>query len=445
MITEYREYFYTIIQIAKKTPLKINRLNFIRSAATLATLSMTEIGAFAQQKSIETKDIISPTNDTYWRELRQLFPLSKDLTYLNNGTFGPSPYPVIDAMREAMMDQDREGNYGGYDSTPGKIAKFVGADESEITLTHNVTEGVNIACWGVPLKKGDEVIISTHEHVGNMLPWMTRMKVHGIVLKKFKPGNTADETLDNIKKQITSKTRVIATPHIPCTQGQVFPVKEICQMAREKGIYSLIDGAHGPGMLVLDLHDLGCDTYASCTHKWMLGPKGTGFLYVRKDFRDTVQTYYGGAGTADEHWDLITDPITIGNYAPTGHRYYGGTQANGLYKGVNAAIDFIESIGIENVHNRISYLGKYMQDKLLDFGKDKIEVITPTEDRSRCAVNGFKVKFMEHSKLYEKAGENKIRIRIVPECGLNSLRVSTHIYNSTADVDKFIDLIKKLV
>ncbi len=422
-----------------------NRRNFLRSASVLAAFSLNEMQALAAKHHISGGGkIIADDDEAYWSTVRQLFPLSREWTYLNNGTFGPSPYPVIETMRNAQMDADQFGNYGGYESSMPKIAKFVGVDDTEIALTHNVTEGINLACWGVPLKKGDEVIVTTHEHVGNMMPWMNRQKVHGIVVKKYTPGHTADETLSRINALINKNTRVIATPHIPCTQGQVLPVKDICKLARDKGIFSLIDGAHGAGMMPLDLHDMGCDTYASCCHKWMLGPKGTGFLYVRKEMQDTIQAFYMGGGTDDGKWDLMTDPVTIGGYAPSAHRYFGGTQANGLFAGVNASIDFIETIGIENIHNRIKSLGKYTQDSLLEFGK-KIELLTPTEERSRCAVNGFRIQGVDYHKFFETCSAQKVRIRAVPENGLNCLRVSTHIYNNKQDVDKLMGLIKKAI
>lgn len=364
-----------------------NRRNFIRSAAALTAFSLGEIDILAAKEQVRTQGkTIAPDDEVYWKNMRQLFPLTKEWIYLNNGTFGPSPYPVIEATRAGMMDADQGGNYGSYDETPGKIARFIGADANEIALTHNVTEGINIGCWGVPLKRGDEVILTTHEHVGNMFPWMNRQKLHGIVIKKYTPGQTADETLNRISDLINSKTRVIATPHIPCTAGQVLPVKEICKLAKDKKLFSIIDGAHGPGMLPLNLHEIGCDTYASCSHKWMLGPKGTGFLYVRRDFQDVCQAFNMGGGSESGRWDLMTEPPTPGEYAQSAHRYFGGTQANGLYTGVNASVDFIESIGMENIYNRIKYLGKYTQDQLLALG-DKIELITPTEERSRCAVN----------------------------------------------------------
>jgi cysteine desulfurase/selenocysteine lyase len=409
----------------------------------LAACSFTELDAFAARQEIDNSgEAISESDEQYWANVRRLFPLTKELTYLNNGTMGPSPYPVIDAVQKGMMHEDQDGVYGGWEAAAGRIAKFIGANEDEIALTHNVTDGINIACWGLPLKKGDEVIMTTHEHVGNAFPWLNRQKLDGIVIKTFTPAATADETLNLISALITKNTRAFAIPHIPCTQGQVMPAKEICKLAKDKGIYSFIDGAHGPGMLMLDLHDMGCDVYASCTHKWLLGPKGTGFLYVRKDFQDTLQAYFVGAGSDNAKWNMASTPVAMGEYALSAHRYYGGTQSSGLYKGVIAAIDLMESIGMQNVHDRIKSLGKYTQDRLVELD-GKVELITPTEERSRCAVNGFRIKGVAYNKFYETCAANSIRIRSVAENGLNSLRVSTHIYNNKQEIDMLIDLVKK--
>ena len=421
-----------------------NRRNFIRSASILAALSLSEIEILSAKQQIKTDGgDIDPNDETYWKNVRQLFPLTKDWTYLNNGTFGPSPYPVIEATHAGMMEEDQQGIYGGIEIAAAKIAKFVHVNDDEIALTHNVTEGINIACWGVPMKAGDEVILTTHEHVGNAFTWLNRQKVDGIVIRTYTPAATAEETLSRVAALINSKTRVIATPHIPCTQGQVLPIKEICKLAKDHGLYAIIDGAHGPGMLDIDLHDMGCDTYASCCHKWMLGPKGTGFLYVRKEFQNTLQPYFVAGGSDDGKWNMATTPVTSAGYNPTAHRYYGGTQAYGLYKGVIAAIDFIETIGLHNIHKRIKSLGKYTQDQLISLG-DKVELLTPTESRSRCAVNGFRVKGVDYHKFYDLCVEHKIRIRSVAENGLNSLRVSTHIYNNRSEVDQLIEVIRKV-
>jgi L-cysteine/cystine lyase len=423
-----------------------DRRKFIKTAGT-GLLASLAIPSFANE--LISESVIYPSDisfeedeEKYWKQIRQMFPLSKEKIYLNNGTMGPSPYPVIDTVHKYMRDADENGTYGGWEKTAEKLAEFVGASAEEIALTHNVTEGINIICWGMPLKKGDEVIMTSHEHVGGAAPWLNRAKLHGIVIKTFTPAATAAETLQRINDLINKKTRALAIPHIPCTQGQVMPAKEMCKLARDKGIFSFIDGAHGPGMLHINLHDMGCDFYASCSHKWMLGPKGTGFLYVRKELLDTMQTYsVGGSGLQD--WNMNVTPLLFKGYAPDAKRYYYGTQNLALYKGVESAIDFINAIGLDRINKRILGFGKYFQDELLKL-EGKIDMLTPTEDISRGSVIGFRVKSTPFGKVSEIAGENKIRIRGVAENGLNSNRASFHIYNNKSEIDKLVEVIKNI-
>lgn len=422
--------------------MKLNRKGFLRLASFLAAGTISDANALVARYELSNHSgDVPPDDEQYWKNVRSLFPLTEEKVYLNNGTMGPSPSPVIEAINEGLKKNDVEGEYNGYEKSKVAIARLMKVAEEEIALTHNVTEGINIACWGVPLNKGDEVILTTHEHVGNALPWLNRQKLQGIVVKPFTPASTAAETLARIEAMITHRTKVIAVPHIPCTQGQVMPVKEICTLARSKGIYSIIDGAHGPGMLNLDLRDLGCDTYASCCHKWMLGPKGTGFLYVRHGFGDTLQPYFVGGGSDKGDWDVTQFPAKMATYSDTAHRYFGGTQSLPLAKGVIAAVEFLEDIGMHNVNNRVKYLGRYTQQQLLSLG-DRIKLLTPTEERSYCGINGFIIEGVNYRDFFNKAIKNYIRIRAVPENGINCLRVSTHIYNSPSDVDKLIELIK---
>lgn len=424
--------------------MRLDRKNFLRIASVLSTCSLSEISTTASAQYIsEHSNRVSSDDESYWKNVRQLFPLQTKRVYLNNGTMGPSPYPVIKATRDGMMKSDETGEYGGYEDCIKSIAGFVKANKTEIAITHNVTEGINIACWGLPLKKKDEVIISDQEHVGNALPWLNRQKLHGIVLKTFTPAATAAETLERIAALINKRTRAIAVPHIPCTQGQVLPVKEICKLAKDKGLYSCIDGAHGPGMLPLDLHDMGCDTYASCGHKWMLGPKGTGFLYVRDGFRDTLQPYFVGGGSSDGQWDMAENPAYDPEYADSAHRYFGGTQSLGLSRGVTAAVAFLDGIGMDNVHARIKYLGGYLQEELLR-RSDKVHLITPTEDRSWAGVNSFRIKGVDYKKFFKDCAKDHVRIRAVPENGMDCLRISTHIYNSKNDIDALLEKIDEV-
>lgn len=422
--------------------MKPSRRKFIRNSALLAAGAMYLPAIGAPKKEKKISDFNLAEGEEFWKLVRASFPLSNKIAYLNNGTMGPSPYSVIEEQYKATLDVDTTGNYGGWEEAVPALAKFVGVDEDEICLTHNVTEGINIICWGLHLKKGDEVIITNHEHVGNALPWLNRAKVEGIVLKTVALANTAAQTLNNISALITKKTRVIAVPHMPCTQGQVLPVKEICALAKEKGIYSFIDGAHGPGMLQLDLHNMGCDFYASCCHKWMLAPKGTGFLYVKKEKLDEVQARWVG-GYSDTGWSLVENPTYLKGYVDTAHRFYYGSMSAPLFKGVVAAIDFHNTIGKEKIEARVKALANHFYNRLQNI--DGVELLTPEEEKSRAAIVGFKLKNMDYNEFQVITMQNKMRIRGVAENGLNSVRASFHIYNTFEEADALAELVKKTV
>ncbi|MBL7713560.1 MAG: aminotransferase class V-fold PLP-dependent enzyme [Chitinophagaceae bacterium] len=383
-------------------------------------------------------------DEAYWEKVRAQFPLTSKRVFLNNGTIGVSPYKVIDSVYEDMLDCDTFGWHGGGEQEAlSALASFLGTKEEEISLTHNVTEGINIVCWGLPLAAGDEVIITNHEHVGHAGPWLNRRKLSGVSLVVVDLGKTAEETLHNISKAISAKTRLISVPHIPCTIGQVLPVKEICSLARQRGIWTCLDGAHPPGMLRIDLHDIGCDFYAGCCHKWMLGPKGTGFLYVAEDKRNVLQAYYGGAGV-DTGWDLTTNPFLFKGYAESGHRYFYGTQNSSLYQGIARAVAFQEEIGRQAIEERVKALSGYLQDQLIRLHPD-MDMLTPQEQISRAAQVSFRVKGRDMQKFQARCQEKEIIIRYVPENNIHCIRVSTHIYNTYAELDYFLSEVEQFV
>jgi cysteine desulfurase/selenocysteine lyase len=425
--------------------MQATRRRFIRqvTGGVIGSWALSALPATSRARYIIARDEQIPRDDEqFWSVVRDQFPLTHDRIYLNNGTMGPSPYPVLESVIRSLEEVDTSGEYGGWDTVRPKLAAFVNVSESEISLTHNVTEGINVIAGGLPLKRGDEVILTTHEHVGNALPWLNRARLDGIVIKALKPAQTAAENLNRINDLITSRTRVIAIPHVTCTVGQVFPVKEIARLGHDKGLWVFFDGAHGPGMTMLDLRDMGCDFYATCCHKWMCGPKGTGFLYVRKELLDTVQAHWVG-GYSDIGWDMTTDPPEFKGYVPTAHRFDFATQNASIYIGLGAAIDFLHHIGMENIVRRSSSLATHLQQQLLSLG-DRVEMLTPVEDRSRGFVVGFRLKNMPFDKFGEHATKKGFRIRLVAEGHLNSIRISTHLYNTLEEVDKFVAAVKEV-
>ncbi len=382
-------------------------------------------------------------DDRFWEKVRDQFPLSKERVYFNTGTVGPSPFPVQEAYKSAIDDLDKRGEYSGWDVARPKLASFLNVKTTEISLTHNTTESINIVAWGLPLKAGDEVILTTHEHAGNALPWLNRAKIDGIIIKTLSPANTADETLNRLNGLITPKTRVLAIPHITCTIGQVFPVREIATLGHDKGLWVMIDGAQAPGMIPVDVTAIGCDCYAASCHKWMCAPRGTGLLYVKEDLLDVVQPRFLG-GNADLGWDLTNEPHEFKGYVPTAHRYDYGTQSAPLFIGVAAAVDYLNGIGMDAVSAYGNGLASLLQRQLLELG-DRIEMLTPVEQQSRGSMIGFRLKSLPNDKFGELASKNGFRIRLVPESHLNSIRISTHIYNNEDEVMRFVGLVRDAV
>ena len=419
----------------------MNRKQFLK----YTLLSYPAISAFASRASLpDTAPADAVRDEAYWKLVRSQFPLTNEITFLNNGTIGVSPYQVIDAMYQKTLAVNTRAIYGGGDQEAmTALARFAGADPEEMCFTHNVTEGNNLVAQGLPLKKGDEVIMTTHEHVGGALPWLNRMRHDGIVIRVIDLGASAAETLTRVEDAITKKTRVLALPHIPCTTGQVLPAREISALAKSKGIYSFFDGAHGPGMLNMNLHDIGCDFYSSCCHKWMMGPKGTGFLYVRKEKLEELKPLMIGA-YSDTGWDMLSQPPTLKGYSTTAHRFYYGTQSAELYAGIQAAVEFHESIGKQVIEDRVKMLSGYLRNKLKTLG-DNLELVNPGEDVSRGAVTAFRLKNMTMQKFQERASQEHFTIRTVPENNVNCIRISTHIYNLYPEIDRFVELVGRCV
>ena len=364
----------------------------------------------------------------YWDFIRTLFPLKTDLTFLNNGTMGITPYPVLEALNKSFHHIAENGAYPMHDgSFEENLGQILGCKGSELAITKNVSEGVNLACRAISLKKGDEVIITLHEHVGGCAAWLYRAKTEGIVLKLATLGATAEETLNNIKAVKTKNTKVIAVPHIPCTIGQVLPVNEICAWAKANGIISAIDGAHPLGMLQMNLKEMGCDYYSGCFHKWLLGPIGTGFFYASEEILSHSAIHHVAAYSVDK-FDMSTTPPSMGELVNKTARYSYGTFPGPMYDGAKAAMQFYQKIGPALIEKRVKYLSKEVMTGLMEINNNPslkfpvidpsrsqngvdnssnnslpvawkmhhsqgpvIEVLTPSEDASRGAQVGFRI------------------------------------------------------
>ncbi len=384
---------------------------------------------------------IDPDDEQFWKFVRTQFPLTEERAYLNTGGLGASPYAVIDAVKAKMDELEKIAETGHSDELWKEVktaaAELLGCDASELAFTRNATEGINIVCNGLPLKRGDEMITTTHEHVGNTVPWLGLLKREGIVVKMFEPSTvSAQENVDRIEKLITKKTRLISVPHATTTTGQVLPIKVLSVLAKAKGIWLFVDGAQTAGMFPFSLHELGCDAYATSGHKWMLGPKETGFLYVRKDMLNVVQPKIVGAYSAGE-FDLAKGKL---DFVPTAQRYEYGTVSIPLRFGLGAAINFLQKIGMENIWKRDQSLSTRLFKGLKSI--PYVSVLSPESSTERSALVTFKHEKIAFGDLQRHLDTYKLRTRGVGEGGVNALRISTHLYNTPDEVDRALEAVR---
>lgn len=418
----------------------MNRKAFISvlglGAATMA--SCRDLSGSGKAAVLPEYDSSAP--HTYWSSVRRAFPLSNERVYLNSGGLGPSPSVVIDAVCDKSNELQRlcESGHSLFGEARVVAAQFLGADENEICFTRNATESNSIIASGLTLEKGDEVIFESHAHPGGSFPWLNLQKRIGVKVKVFEPDpDSMEGNLERIKALITPRTRVIQVSHITAPTGILFDVKQIADLARERGIWFHVDGAQSSGMIPVDLHKIGCHSYATSGHKWMGGPRGTGILYIAKDSNDAVECSHVGA-----YSNLDYELPDVFTYVKSAKRHEYGTRNAETVEGLRVAMEFQKSIGIERIEAYGQGLATYLQAGLSKI--DGISVLTPKDKKMYRSITTFKSDKIEFAKLTGiLLRDYQLRCRQVSEQALNAIRVSTHIYNSKDDCDRVIDAVQK--
>ena len=420
----------------------VDRRRFLASTLTagagLAAALVLRENLVAQLQNVPSA-LPDPTlyvrdEEGYWSELRKQFLIPEDEIYLNNGTVGSSPAPVLRAIfdgytsTEKLDETDPEDypiwGYGPWNEFRDPLAAFVGCTRDEIALVRNATEGNSYIANGVEMKSGDEVLMTDQEHPGGEQPWQLKAKRYGIVVKKItlpKPVTSTPQVLNLFNDAITPRTKVIFFSHITTVTGVVLPAKEICALARSKGILSAVDGAHVTGMMRLNVHDIGCDMYSSSPHKWLQAPKGSGYLYVRDEVIDQV-------------WNtLATEGWNEPKLRAERFQRFGSSNVPSL-EGLRAAIQLANSIGMERIEKRHREMCNYI---LAEMTKRGAESWTSPDPTLRCAIATVNVPPIQRMQLEDWMWKTKkIRIRGGEP---SKLRLSTPYYLRKKDVGRFLD------
>lgn len=385
------------------------------------------------------------SDPNFWDQIRDQFYITRGEAFFNTGTIGAVPRPVLERVIEEMRTLQatvcrwdytaQTPNWiSGYDPQlllREKLGKLVNADATEIALIQNATMGMNFTAHGLDMKSGDEVITTDREHPGGVCGWQERVKRDGIVWKQVEvpvPANDPDEIIKRFAAQITPRTRVLAVPHIISGTAVVMPVKRLSALAHEHGCLAIIDGAQAVGQVKVDLKDIGCDAYFSSPHKWLLAPAGNGMLYIRHDKQDLFWTTL-----CSSEWDNHKDGM---------YRFMQyGTGNPALLSGLDAAIDFHNRLGPERVRARIRFLADRLRSGLQQIPGAKIN--SPVHPELAGAVVVYALEGVPATKVEDELWtRRRLRPRSVGDP--LGIRHSCQIYNSEAEIDATLDILREL-
>ena len=379
-------------------------------------------------------------DETYWGEIQRAFDADRTIINLNNGGVCPSPTHVLEQMiRDLRFSNEAPANHmwavlePRIESVRRDLAHDFGCDTEEIAITRNASEALETLILGMDLQRGDEVLV-TNQNYGRMLTtWEQRVQREGIVLKQvsFKvPPPSTEYLVDLFRQAITPKTRVIEIMHISNLTGQIFPVREIVQMARERNIEVFVDGAHAYAHFPFTRDQLDVDYYGTSLHKWLLAPIGTGFLYVRRAKIKNIWPMMAAAATMNEN---IRKYEEIGTHPAANHN------------AISAALAFHRSIGSERKIARLRYLRDRWAKRLLA-ASDRVKVPTPLDTPWSGAIAMVSVEGLDAAKLGAwLLDKHKIMSAPIIHPEFTGVRITPNVYTTIDEIDTFADVMLKAI
>jgi selenocysteine lyase/cysteine desulfurase len=406
----------------------MNDLTFSRRAALIAMSGVVASGpGTLRGAAVES----SPAVD--WEKISQEFMVDKNLLYLNTGTLGATPKSVLEARK--VIEQRLESSPAGEGFGPilqeaeaaiPKIADLIGCGPKEVTVTRNTTEGMNFIAEGVNLKPGQRVLVSNHEHPGGLRAWQFLKKTRGTevdVVEINSPPQSEDEVVDAFRKALQPQTRVIMCSYVHFSNGLKTPIARLSELAHQHGCLMVVDGAQASGGVSVNVKELGCDAYASSGHKFLLGPKGTGILYISESARDQIT------------------PMQLDD----GMGFYTAIRGTGSMPeviGLGNVIDWTKKIGRDAIYGRLMTL-RNMLYEVLATTPHIVPKSPPPGSSMASQLVCFSVDDRDrHKKLSEQFAMNKVLVRGVNIHGVD-FRVSVHLYNTEADIARFAEILRQ--
>jgi len=423
------------------------RRNFLSLAGKglgLAALSSTAIASLLNDIHAAAKSVAHLTpeqaamDEDYWAVIQNSFSVTRGLINLNNGGVSPSPRIVTEALVRYIWQQEDATAYTMWqllepqsETIRTGLAEMFGCDREEIAITRGASESLEILLMGMDFKSGDEILTTTQDYPRMLTTLRQREKREGLVLKLIKipiPPKNLSEVVAAFERGITNRTRLILMAHQVNITGQITPVKAVCDMARARGIETIVDGAHSFAQFNFQQKDLGCDYFGTSLHKWLYAPKGTGMLYVKRDKIEKI-------------WPLMAAESKQANDIRKFEEI--GTHSAAPKLAIGEALLFHNGIGGKRKEARLRYLSRYWMNRLKDV--PKVRFNTSFDPAQSCAIANVQIEGMNPSAIGSYLFD-KHRIFATPIIHeeFQGIRITPNVYTTPGELDRFCNVMERI-
>ena len=410
----------------------------LMALSSAAVASLFETVKAAGRSIDHLSPIGAAADEDYWAAIQQAFSVTRGIVNLNNGGVSPSPRMVTEAFVRYTWQQEDATAYTMWqilepqsETIRTGLAEMFGCSPEEIAITRNASESLEILLMGLDLKSGDEILTTTQDYPRMLTTLKQRELREGLKLKLIKVP-IAPKNVDDIaavyERAVTPKTKLILVSHQVNLTGQINPVKKICQMARSKGIETIVDGAHSFAQFDFKRDDLDCDYFGTSLHKWLYAPKGTGMLYVKKD---KIPKVWALMASEDKNRNDIRKYEEI------------GTHSAAMRLAIGEAVLFHNAIGGKRKEERLRYLSRYWMNNLKSI--PKVGFNTSFDPLQSCGIANFKIDGVDPVALGSYLmSKHKIFTTPIVHEEFTGIRITPNVYTTLWELDRFSNVVAEV-